>query len=163
MNDIRVGFGEDIHALIKGRDLFLCGVKIESPLGLFGHSDADAPLHALSDAILGALALGDIGKYFPPNDPSIEGISSSLIVKKCLSLAISKGYKMHNVDISITTESPHLAEHILEMRESVASLLKMPLDSVSVKAMTNEGFDAVGEKKALKATAIVSLIGDKHE
>jgi 2-C-methyl-D-erythritol 2,4-cyclodiphosphate synthase len=160
MNSFRVGYGEDIHAFVEGRPLILCGVNIPYRQGLLGHSDADAPLHALSDALLGALALGDIGKYFPPTDPKCEGIASSLIVKKCLSLVTSKGYTVNNVDITISSEEPKLSPYISKMAESVAQLLSIPVADVSIKAMTNEGFDAVGEKKALRAVALVSLRGD---
>jgi 2-C-methyl-D-erythritol 2,4-cyclodiphosphate synthase len=160
MSDFRVGYGEDIHPFKEGRPLYLCGVNIPYSKGLDGHSDADAPLHALSDALLGALALGDIGKYFPPTDPSCEGIASSLIVKKCLSLVTSKGYRVNNVDITISTEEPKLLPFISKMRDSVARLVGVTTNKVSIKAMTNEGFDAVGEKKALRAVALVSLIGD---
>lgn len=157
---IRIGFGEDIHRLVSGRKLFLCGIPVPFDLGLLGHSDGDVALHALSDALLGAAALGDIGKYFPPSDPSTEGISSALIVKKCLSLVESKGYKVGNVDINIVTEEPHLQPFIGKMRESVAMMLGVDIDSVSVKAMTNEGLDAVGKETAIRATAALTLIGE---
>jgi 2-C-methyl-D-erythritol 2,4-cyclodiphosphate synthase len=161
MSKFRVGFGEDIHRLVSGRKLVLCGLTINYEKGLEGHSDADVAYHALSDSLLGALALGDIGKYFPPSDPSITGIDSKLIVLKCFHLVKDAGYELNNVDISIITEGPKLAPYIREMREHVASLLEMDVNDVSVKAMTNEGLDAIGKGEAIKATSLVSLI--KHE
>lgn len=154
---MRIGYGEDIHALTSGRKLILGGVHIPYEFGLDGHSDADVVYHALSDALLGSLALGDIGKYFPPTDESIAGISSSIIVSSCYKMLQEKGYRVVNVDISILAEKPHLAEYILQMRENVAHLLQTEIENVSVKAMTNEGFDAIGEKKAIKAVAVTLI------
>lgn len=156
----RIGIGEDVHRLVRGRKLVLCGVVIPFDLGLLGHSDGDVALHALSDALLGALALGDIGKYFPPSDPSTEGMSSSLIVRKCLSLVNEKGYTVGNVDINIIAEEPILKPYILKMRESVAMMLGMKAEDVSVKAMTDEGLDAVGRQEAIRAKAALTLIGE---
>lgn len=154
---MRIGYGEDIHALTSGRKLILGGVHIPYEFGLDGHSDADVVYHALSDALLGSLALGDIGKYFPPTDESIAGISSSIIVSSCYKMLQEKGYHVVNVDISILAEKPHLAEYILQMRENIAHLLQTEIENVSVKAMTNEGFDAIGEKKAIKAVAVTLI------
>lgn len=154
---MRIGYGEDIHALKSGRKLILGGVHIPYEFGLDGHSDADVVYHALSDALLGSLALGDIGKYFPPTDESIAGISSGIIVSSCYKMLQEKGYRVVNVDISILAEKPHLAEYILQMRENIAHLLQTEIENVSVKAMTNEGFDAIGEKKAIKAVAVTLI------
>lgn len=154
---MRIGYGEDIHALKSGRKLILGGVHIPYEFGLDGHSDADVVYHALSDALLGSLALGDIGKYFPPTDESIAGISSSTIVSSSYKMLQEKGYHVVNVDISILAEKPHLAEHILQMRENIAHLLQTEIENVSVKAMTNEGFDAIGAKKAIKAVAVTLI------
>ena len=154
---MRIGYGEDIHALKNGRKLILGGVHIPYEFGLDGHSDADVVYHALSDALLGSLALGDIGKYFPPTDESITGISSSIIVSSCYKMLQEKGYHVVNIDISILAEKPHLAEYILQMRENIAHLLQTEMDNVSVKAMTNEGFDAIGAKKAIKAVAVTLI------
>lgn len=154
---MRIGYGEDIHALTSGRKLILAGVHIPYELGLDGHSDADVVYHALSDALLGSLALGDIGKYFPPTDESIAGISSSIIVSSCYKMLQEKGCHVVNVDISILAEKPHLAEYILQMRENIAHLLQTEIENVSVKAMTNEGFDAIGAKKAIKAVAVTLI------
>ncbi|HBE98455.1 MAG TPA: 2-C-methyl-D-erythritol 2,4-cyclodiphosphate synthase [Firmicutes bacterium] len=154
---MRIGYGEDIHALAKGRKLILGGVCIPYEFGLDGHSDADVVYHALSDALLGSLALGDIGKYFPPADESITGISSSVIVSSCYKMLREKGYHIVNLDISILAEKPHLAEYIPQMRENISHLLQTDIDNVSIKAMTNEGFDAIGEKKAIKAVAVTLI------
>lgn len=159
---IRIGYGEDIHALAAGRKLILGGIEIPYEKGLLGHSDADVLLHALSDALLGALALGDIGKIFPPSDPLTEGIDSALILQKCLSLVKERGWSIINVDASVSAEEPHLSEYILQMCERIASLLCLKKEDVSIKAMTNEGFDAVGERKAIRAVCVV-LLGQEEQ
>jgi len=156
--DFRFGYGEDIHRLVGGRKLVLCGTTIPFDLGLLGHSDADVAFHALSDALLGSLGLGDIGKYFPPKDPAYEGIDSLLIVKKSLSLVKEKGYEVNNCDISIIAEEPYLAPYIAEMKKNLALALEIKESQVSVKAMTNEGLDAVGRGEAIKAVAVVSVV-----
>lgn len=153
----RIGHGEDIHALVEGRKLILGGVTIPFEKGLLGHSDADVIYHALSDALLGAIAGGDIGQLFPTNDPLYDNLDSSIIVKECYRLVKAKGYKINNVDISIAAEKPHLMKYLGEMRENIAKLLETGIENVSLKAMTNEGFDAVGEGKAIRATAIALI------
>ncbi|MFA6619625.1 MAG: 2-C-methyl-D-erythritol 2,4-cyclodiphosphate synthase [Bacilli bacterium] len=156
--DLRVGYGEDIHRLVPNRKLVLSGTKIPFDLGLEGHSDADVVFHAVSDALLGALGLGDIGKYFPPNDPSIAGIDSLLIVKKCLAMVKERGYEVHNVDVSISAQEPKLAPFILEMKGNLALALEIKESQASIKAMTNEGLDAVGKGEAIKASAVLLLM-----
>lgn len=153
----RIGHGEDIHALVEGRKLILGGVTIPFEKGLLGHSDADVVYHALSDALLGTIAGGDIGQLFPTNDPLYDNLDSSIIVKECYRLVKAKGYKINNVDISIAAEKPHLMKYLGEMRENIAKLLEISIENVSLKAMTNEGFDAVGEGKAIRATAIALI------
>lgn len=153
----RIGYGEDIHKLVEGRPLILGGVNIPFAKGLLGHSDADVVFHALSDAILGALALGDIGKHFPDNAAWTEGMDSGKIVSKVGEMMKQKGYGVGNIDLSIACEKPKLAPHIDEMRKNIASLLEVSEEQVSVKAMTNEGMDAVGEGKAIRATCVVLL------
>lgn len=153
----RIGHGEDIHALVEGRKLILGGVNIPFEKGLLGHSDADVVYHALSDALLGAIAGGDIGQLFPTNDPLYDNLDSSIIVKECYRLVKAKGYKINNVDISIAAEKPHLMKYLDEMRNNIAKLLETSIENVSLKAMTNEGFDAVGEGKAIRATAIALI------
>lgn len=153
----RIGHGEDIHALVEGRKLILGGVTIPFEKGLLGHSDADVVYHALSDALLGAIAGGDIGQLFPTNDPLYDNLDSSIIVKECYRLVKAKGYKINNVDISIAAEEPHLMKYLGDMRENIAKLLETSIENVSLKAMTNEGFDAVGEGKAIRATSIALI------
>ena len=154
---IRVGMGYDVHQLVSGRDLWIGGIRLEHEKGLLGHSDADVVYHALSDALLGAIAGGDIGQLFPTNDPLYDNIDSSIIVKECFRLVKSKRYKIANVDISIAAEKPHLMKYLDEMRKNIAELLETSIENVSLKAMTNEGFDAVGEGKAIRATAIALI------
>lgn len=154
---MRIGYGEDIHVLVPNRKLILAGEEMPYELGLDGHSDADVVYHALSDALLGSLALGDIGKYFPPSDDSITGIASHIIVETCYKKVREKGYKIGNVDLSIITEKPHLAKYIDAMRGNVAKLLDTSIENVSIKAMTNEKLDAIGEGRAIKAIAVVLI------
>lgn len=153
----RIGYGEDIHALVEGRKLILGGVHIPFEKGLLGHSDADVVYHALSDALLGTIAAGDIGQLFPTNDKRYDDIDSSIIVKKCFSLVKEQGYEINNVDISIGCEKPHLMKLLPEMRGNIAKLLETDVANISIKAMTNEGSDAVGEGKAIKAIAVVMI------
>ncbi len=154
---MRIGYGEDIHALVEGRKLILGGVHIPFEKGLLGHSDADVVYHALSDALLGTIAAGDIGQLFPTNDKRYDDFDSSIIVKKCFSLVKEQGYEINNVDISIGCEKPHLMKLLPEMRSNIAKLIETDVTNVSIKAMTNEGFDAVGEGKAIKAIAVVMI------
>ena len=154
---MRIGIGYDVHQLTPDRPLWLGGVQIPHRLGLLGHSDADVVYHALSDALLGAIAGGDIGQLFPTNDPLYDNLDSSIIVKECFALVKKKGYKIGNVDISIAAEKPHLMKYLDEMRKNIAKLLETSIENVSLKAMTNEGFDAVGEGKAIRATAIALI------
>lgn len=157
MENYRIGYGEDIHRLVEKRDLILAGVKIPFEKGLLGHSDADVVFHAVSDALLGALALGDIGKYFPTHDRKWENADSSTIVQGVMTMIEEKGYQVHNIDISISCEKPLLSPYIGTMKQNLAELLKVDVGDVSVKAMTNEGLDAVGEGKAIRASAVVLL------
>jgi 2-C-methyl-D-erythritol 2,4-cyclodiphosphate synthase len=153
----RVGTGFDVHALVENRSLILAGVQIPYEKGLLGHSDADVVYHAVSDALLGALALGDIGHHFPTNDPRYDNCDSSIIVSGCYAMIEEKGFEVVNVDVSVAAEKPHLQKYLLDMRANLAKLLRVSLDRVSIKAMTNEGLDAVGEGKAIRANASVLL------
>ncbi len=153
----RIGFSKDIHRLVKGRKLILAGVVIPSPVGELAHSDGDVVFHAVSEAILGALALGDLGKYFPPLDSSIEGIDSAIIVQKIVGLMKEKHYCLGNIDIHILLETPKLATHIEKMRNNIAQLLETNIENVSITAGTNEGLGEVGKKEAVEASAIVLL------
>ena len=154
---MRIGFGNDIHRLVEGRKLMLAGVHVPASFGELAHSDGDVVYHATMDAILGALALGDIGKHFPDNDPQYKDIDSSILMKKVTKLMNDNGYTINNIDVTITLEKPKIKDYILSMRENIASLLKTDIGNVSVKAGTNEGLDAIGRSEAVKAEVIVML------
>ena len=154
---MRIGFASDIHRLVGERKLMLGGVHVPHWQGEMAHSDGDVVYHALAESILGALALGDLGKHFPDSDPKYKDIDSSFIVKGVVRMMEDKGYEVGNVDISITLEEPKLKPYIQKMRDNIASLLKVDVDCVSVKAGTNESMDAVGMRLAVKAESIVLL------
>lgn len=154
---IRIGQGEDIHRLVEGRDLILGGVKIPYEKGLLGHSDADVVYHAVSDSLLGALALGDIGHYFKVDDPRWDNADSALIVSETMKMIEERGYHVVNIDITIAAEEPHLGKHLPKMKENLAKLLSISVSDVGIQAMTNEGLDAIGRKEAIRANAIVLL------
>ncbi len=158
MIDIRIGNGFDVHRLVQGRKLIICGVEIPHETGLLGHSDADVALHALSDAILGAAALGDIGKHFPDTDPAYSGADSRVLLRHVVELVAARGYRVGNVDITIMAQRPKMAPHIEQMRLNVAADLGVDIDRVSVKATTTEklGFTGRGEGIAAMATALIS-------
>lgn len=155
---IRIGNGYDIHQLVPGRSLILGGIKIEHELGLLGHSDADVLTHAIMDAMLGALSLGDIGLYFPPTDPKWEGADSIELLKEVNRLLRDRGWRVGNVDSVVIAERPKLKPHILKMRSRLAKALKVDPDQVGVKATTNEKLDAVGREEGIAAYAVVLLI-----
>lgn len=153
----RIGNGFDVHRLVEGRKCIVCGVEIPSPLGLLGHSDADVALHALTDAILGAAAMGDIGMHFPDTDPQWEGADSRRLLRGALAIVAQKGFAPANVDITIIAQAPKMLPYIERMRRNVADDLGLPLDCVSVKATTTErlGFTGRGEGIAAQATALL--------
>lgn len=154
---IRVGHGYDVHRLVEGRKLILGGVEIPHEKGLLGHSDADVLLHAVSDAILGAAALGDIGHLFPDSDPRFEGADSLLLLKKVGVHLFSAGYRVVNIDATVIAQAPKLAPHIRAMRQNIARALDLDPSAVSVKATTEEGLGFSGEKLGI-ATHAVCLI-----
>lgn len=154
---IRIGQGYDVHRLVDNRDLWLCGVKIPHTQGLLGHSDADVAIHALCDAILGALALGDIGYHFPDSDPKYKGIDSKILLSNVCSLIHNKGWEIVNVDITIIAEAPKLKPYIVEMRTSLAEVMSIDIDAVSVKATTTEGLGFTGRKEGIAAMAVALL------
>ena len=153
----RIGFGSDIHRLISGKPLILGGVEIPADKGAFGHSDADALLHAITDAILGALALGDIGSHFSDKDVRWKDADSFVFLKHTVELMKEKGFRIVNVDSTISLEKPKLRPFIDKMRENLAQVLEIEFDCVSVKAKTGESLDAVGEERAIKAETVVLL------
>ncbi len=154
---IRIGFGNDIHRLVPGRPLILGGVAMESDLGAEGHSDADALTHAITDAIFGALALGDIGSHFPNSDERWSDAESFVFLRFAVAEARNRGYSVVNVDSTVSLESPKLRPYIEQIREGLAVALEITHDRVSVKAKTGEGVDAVGERRAVRADAVVLL------
>ncbi len=156
----RIGIGYDIHKLDFNRDFILGGIKIPYEKGLLGHSDADVLVHAIIDAMFGALALGDIGTHFPDNDENYKDISSILLLKRALQLVQDEGYNINNLDCNIIAQEPKLKPFIQQIREKLAEELMISKDLISVKAKTNEKMDAVGEKKAVEAQAIVMLRKD---
>lgn len=158
MNDIRIGSGYDVHRLVESRRCIVCGVDIPHSRGLLGHSDADVALHALSDALLGAVALGDIGKHFPDTDPQWEGADSRRLLRAVVAKVVAAGYRPGNVDITIVAQEPKMAPYIGQMRLNVAADLAVDVDRVSVKATTTErlGFTGRGEGIAAYATVLVT-------
>ena len=157
MNAIRIGEGWDIHALVEGRKLILGGVDIRHHKGLLGHSDADALLHAITDALLGAAALGDIGSHFPDTDAQFKGADSAALLGEVARRVRAKGYAIGNVDSTVIAQAPKLAPHIAAMRESIARALSLDVDQVNVKAKTAEKLGPVGEGLAIEARAVVLL------
>ena len=155
--DFRIGSGNDIHRLVPGRTLLLGGVEVASEFGAEGHSDGDALLHSITDAILGALALGDIGSHFPDSDDRWKGADSSRFLTAAIEEARTRGYSVANVDSTISLERPKLRPQIDEMRTRIAKIVGVEPDAVSVKAKTSEGLDAVGRGEAVRADAVVLL------
>ncbi len=153
----RIGIGHDTHRLSEGRPLILGGVRVESGRGAEGHSDADALSHAVTDAVLGAMCEGDLGVYFPDNDPRWKGADSLQLLARVMWLARERGYRVVNVDATVMLERPKLRPHVEEMRARLAEVLGVGHDCVSVKAKTGEGLDAVGEWRAVAAHAVVLL------
>lgn len=154
---MRIGQSSDIHQLAAGRKLILGGVEIPHEKGLVGHSDADALVHAVAEAILGALALGDLGKWFPDTDSKWEGVSSLIILKEVARMMQEKGYHIGNVDALVMIERPKMAPHIMKMRENIATCLHTDIDNVSVKATRGEKLGFVGREEGVLAQAVVLL------
>ncbi len=155
---MRIGFGYDSHRLAEGRRLVLGGVEIPHDRGLLGHSDADVLVHAVCDAILGALAAGDIGRHFPDTDPAYKDISSLKLLEHVRILGAQRGYDIHNVDSTVVLEQPRISEHIPVMAVKLAETLKIALESVNVKAKTNEGMGFAGRQEGIAAYAVVTII-----
>ena len=154
---LRIGQGYDVHRLVEGRDLILCGVTVPHTLGLLGHSDADVALHALMDAMLGAMALGDIGKHFPDTDERYRGISSMKLLEHVVTLLAAHGARVTNCDVTIVAQKPKLLPHIPQMRQNVADALSLPLDRVNVKATTTERLAFEGREEGISAQAVVMV------
>ena len=154
---IRIGHGFDLHQLVEGRKLILGGIEIPHQMGLLGHSDADCLIHALSDAILGALALPDIGHYFPDDDPANRDLDSSLILQKAISITKEKGFFVGNVDLTIIAQRPKLKDSIPAIRSNLSSLLQIEPDCVGIKATTHEKIGSLGREEGIAAHAVCLL------
>jgi 2-C-methyl-D-erythritol 2,4-cyclodiphosphate synthase len=157
MAQIRIGFGYDIHPLVEGRKLVLGGIEIPSPKGLEGHSDADVLLHAIADALLGAGALGDIGRHFPNTDPRYRGISSIILLRHVGDLLTQRRMALGNLDATVVMESPKIAPYVDRMRQEIADALNASIDRISIKATTNEGLDAMGAGRGAAAYAVALI------
>lgn len=156
--DIRIGHGFDVHALAEGLRLVLCGVGIEHTKGCVAHSDGDVAIHAICDALLGALALGDIGKLFPDTDAKYKGIDSRRLLKEVVNIVMDKGYTISNIDCTIAMQRPKLRPHIDLMRERLSEVVGIPADRISVKATTTERLGFEGREEGVSATAVTLLI-----
>jgi 2-C-methyl-D-erythritol 2,4-cyclodiphosphate synthase len=154
---MRVGFGYDVHAFVTGRPLFLGGVEVPHTHGLLGHSDADVLLHAICDALLGAAALGDIGRHFPDSDSSYKGISSVLLLRRTVDLLKEKGFRIENIDSTVVLQKPKLAPFIPRMVHGIAAAVGVPPDRVNVKATTTERLGFTGREEGIAAYAVVLL------
>lgn len=157
MCNFRIGHGYDVHKLTENRDLYLCGVKVPHTTGLLGHSDADVALHALCDALLGAAAMGDIGRHFPDTNPEYKGISSILLLENVVEKLKINGWYTVNVDITIVAQKPKLMHYIEEMRQNVAKILGVNKDCVNVKATTTEKLGFEGREEGISATAVALI------
>ena len=155
---MRIGHGYDVHRFGEGDFITLGGLQIAHDRGLVAHSDGDVVLHALTDAILGAAALGDIGRHFPDTDPQFKGADSRVLLRHALSLVHAKGWQVGNVDVTIAAQAPKLAPHIEAMRERVASDLQVGLDQVNIKATTTESLGFVGRKEGIEVHAVALLL-----
>ena len=157
MCNFRIGHGYDVHRLVEGRDLIIGGVKIEHTLGLLGHSDADVLLHAIMDALIGAMGEGDIGRHFPDSDNEYKGISSLLLLSKVYDLLSEKGYTVVNVDATVVAQKPKLLPHILKMRSNVAATLRVDESMINVKATTEEKLGFTGREEGISAHAVALI------
>ena len=155
--DIRIGNGYDVHALAEGLPLWLGGIQVESPIGCIAHSDGDVAIHALCDALLGALALGDIGKHFPDTSSEFKGIDSKILLSRVMQLIREEGWHVVNADITIAMQRPKLAPYIIPMRECLAEVMRVSVDRVSVKATTTEKLGFVGRSEGCEVYAVVLL------
>ncbi len=157
---MRIGHGYDVHALVAGRDLVLGGVKIPHTKGLLGHSDADALIHAVCDACLGAAGLGDIGRHFPDTDPKYKSIDSRILLRRVKDAIQAKGWKVANVDATIVAQAPKLAPYMEQMAKNLASDLDIAADCVNIKAGTTEKLGFIGQEEGIEAHAVVLLHGN---
>ncbi|MCR5261272.1 MAG: 2-C-methyl-D-erythritol 2,4-cyclodiphosphate synthase [Candidatus Gastranaerophilales bacterium] len=157
MREYRIGYGTDLHVLVENRDFILGGVKIPYEKGFKAHSDGDVLIHAIIDALFGALGLDDIGAHFPDNDPKYKNADSAKLLEETISIIRSKGWEINNLDTNVHAEAPKLRPHIDNIKNNLAKILKIDADKISVKAKTSEGVDAVGEKLAVRTDCVVLL------
>lgn len=157
---LRIGQGVDFHQLVEGRDLFIGGVKIPHNKGALGHSDADVLLHAICDALLGALALGDIGTHFPDTSAEFKGIDSKILLQRTMTLVADKGYHVNNIDAMLCLEKPKIKPYVSEMQSTIARICGVEIEDISVKATTTESMGFVGREEGLYAQATVLLVKD---
>jgi 2-C-methyl-D-erythritol 2,4-cyclodiphosphate synthase len=161
--DIRVGMGYDVHPFAEGRALVLGGVEFPHHRGLDGHSDADVLLHAIADALLGAASLGDIGQHFPPSDPELEGVASTLLLARVARLLVSAGWRVVNVDSTLIAERPRIGPAVPAMRENIAATLDVDPAQIGVKATTNERLGFVGREEGIAAMAVALIVRDARD
>ncbi len=161
-NKFRIGNGYDVHQFAEGRKLFLGGIEVPSEKGLLGHSDADVLLHAICDALLGALALGDIGRHFPDNDPAYKNIDSKMLLEKVYELVNNEGYEINNLDAVIIMENPKLSGYIPLMRKKIAKILNCEGEQISIKATTSEKIGFVGREEGAAAFSTILLIQKEY-
>jgi len=156
--EIKIGHGIDVHQLKSGELFYLGGVKIESDIGILGHSDGDIVIHSIVDAILGALSKGDIGTFFPSSDSSIKNVSSKVFLTKALDIMNDNEYKINNIDINIVLQKPHLSSYIYSIRQNLSRLIGIDIETISVKATTTDYLGFIGEGKGIMSTATLLLI-----
>ena len=161
ITDMRIGHGYDVHRLVPDRKLILGGVDIPHETGLLGHSDADVLTHAVMDALLGARAMGDIGKHFPDTDPTYKGADSLRLAERVREIVSTDGWRIGNVDVTVLAQAPKLAPYIMQMRENIAKILKIDLDRVSIKATTEEKLGFTGEKLGMAVHAVALMLCDR--
>ena len=154
---MRIGFGFDVHRLVEGREFWLGGVRIQHDKGALGHSDADVLIHAICDALLGAACLGDIGKHFPDTSAEFKNVDSKILLRKVIELIDKEGYRIENIDSSLTLEKPKIAPYIEQMREALSPIVNLPMNRISIKATTNEKMGFIGREEGLVAYAVVLL------
>ena len=157
MNNLRIGHGYDVHRLVKSEPLVICGEKVESPVGSLGHSDGDVGIHAICDAILGALAYGDLGTHFPSSSPEWEDVDSLYFLETVLKEMSSRGYNIINIDCTIILQSPHISAYVEAMRQRIADYCYLDINRVSVKATTTDKLGSIGKGEGIAASAIVLL------
>lgn len=155
---IKIGFGYDVHALVENRKLILGGVEIPHLKGLKGHSDADVLIHAIMDAIVGALGLGDIGRHFPDTDPAYKDISSLSMLETVTHLAEKEGYGLNNLDCTLVAQAPKIAPYLPEMKQNLSKTLKATINQINIKATTSEGLGFCGKREGMEAFAVVTLL-----